>query len=157
MKSLAGSVSRIAAPILGKRGFAEAEMVLQWAAVVGEELARLSAPVKLSFGTPGTKEAGARVNGTLQLRVAPGTAIEFQHLEPVIVERINTFFGYRAVARLALRQGPLPRRAMAPPPPRTLSVAESRSLESSLDGIADPELRAALERLGRAVIGSNKG
>lgn len=133
-------------------------MVLQWAAVVGEELARLSAPVKLSFGTPGTKEAGTRVNGTLQLRVAPGTAIEFQHLEPVIVERINTFFGYRAVVRLALRQGPLPRRATPPPPPpRPLSATESRSLESSLDGIADPELRAALERLGRAVIGSDKG
>ena len=132
-------------------------MVLQWAAVVGEELARLSAPVKLSFGTPGTKEAGARVNGTLHLRVAPGTAIEFQHLEPVIVERINTFFGYRAVARLALRQGPLPRRAMAPKPPRTLSVPEAHRLKSSLELIVDPELREALERLGRAVIGSNEG
>ena len=131
--------------------------MLQWAAVVGEELARLSAPVKLSFGTPGAKDVGARVKGTLQLRVAPGTAVEFQHLEPVIVERINTFFGYRAVARLALRQGPLPRRAIAPPPPRALSVAESNSLKSSLDLIVDPELRAALERLGRAVIGSNEG
>lgn len=132
-------------------------MVLQWAAVVGEELARLSAPVKLSFGVPGTKESGARVNGTLQLRVAPGAAIEFQHLEPVIVERINTFFGYRAVARLALRQGPLPRRALPPSPPRSLSPAESLSLANSLDGITDPDLRAALERLGRAVIGSGKG
>jgi hypothetical protein len=157
MKSLAGSVSRIAAPILGKRGFAEAEMVLQWAAVVGEELARLSAPVKLSFGTPGTKDASARVNGILHLRVAPGTAIEFQHLEPVIVERINTFFGYRAVARLALRQGPLPRRAPPPSQPRTLSPTENHALQGSLDLIADPELRAALERLGRAVIGSSKG
>lgn len=132
-------------------------MVLQWAAVVGEELARLSAPVKLSFGAQGTKDAGARVNGTLQLRVAPGAAIEFQHLEPVIVERINTFFGYRAVARLALRQGPLPRRAMPPAPPRALSAAEDRNLSSRLDGITDPELREALERLGRAVIGSAVG
>jgi hypothetical protein len=143
----------LAAPVLGKRGFTEAEMVLQWASVVGEELARLSAPVKLSFGT-GVQESGPRVNGTLQLRVAPGTAVEFQHLEPVILERINTFFGYRAVARLALRQGPLPQRRRAPPPPKPLAPAEARHLAEGLAGIADPELRAALERLGRAVIGA---
>ena len=154
MKSLAGSVSRVAAPILGKRGFAEAEMVLQWAAVVGEDLARLSAPVKLSFGAAGTAEASQRRNGTLQLRVAPGTAVEFQHLEPVIVERINTFFGYRAVARLSLRQGPLPRRPAPPKPIRTLNPAEAKQLDRGLEGITDPELRAALEQLGRAVIGS---
>ncbi len=147
----------MAAPILGKRGFAEAEVILQWAAVVGEELARLSVPVKLSFGTPAGKEGGGRVNGTLQLRVAPGAAIEFQHLEPVIVERINTFFGYRAVARLALRQGPLPNRRPPIPRPRALSPDEAAALASRLAGIEDPALRAALERLGRAILGSDKG
>lgn len=147
----------MAAPILGKRGFAEAEIVLQWATVVGEELARLSVPVKLSFGLPGGAEGPSRTNGTLQLRVAPGTAIEFQHLEPVIVERINTFFGYRAVARLALRQGPLPNRRPPVPKRRSLSAEEAAALAAQVAGIADPELRAALERLGEAVLGSDRG
>jgi len=156
MKSLAGSVGRLAAPILGKRGFAEAEMVLQWAAVVGDDLARLSVPVKLSFGAPGTLDAATRRDGTLLLRVAPGSAVEFQHLEPVIVERINRFFGYRAVARLSLKQGPLPRRPAPPRPPRSLTPGEAYRLDEGLAGITDPELRTALERLGRAVIGSAK-
>jgi hypothetical protein len=150
MKSLGNTVSKVAAPILGRRGFGEAQVILEWPAVVGQDLARDTLPVKLSFGR------GERVDGTLHLRVAAGAALAIQHLEPLIIERINTFFGYKAVGRLAIRQGPLPRRnePKAPPPPRPLSEAESQALQGRLQTVNDPGLREALERLGRAVIGS---
>jgi hypothetical protein len=150
VKSLASSAQKVAAPVLGRRGFAEAEIVLQWAAIVGEDLAALSQPVKLSFA-----KGAERTDGTLHLRVKPGAALEFQHWEPVLLERINGIFGYKAVGRLALRQGPLghqPRRA--PKPPQPLGPAAEKHLTSELSGIADPELRAALEALGRAVLGT---
>jgi hypothetical protein len=149
MKSLGNAVSKIAAPVLGRRGFGEAQVILEWPAVVGQDLARDSLPVKLSFSR------GDRLDGTLHLRAAAGAALELQHLEPVIIERINGFFGYRAVARIAIRQGPLPQRAAPrPPEPRALSRAESAALEHGLEAVKDPGLRAALEGLGRAVIGS---
>lgn len=142
-------VAKLAAPVLGRRGFGEAQFILEWPAVVGQDLARDSLPVKLSFAR------GDRTDGTLHLRVAPGAALEFQHLEPVIVERINSFFGYRAVARLALRQGPVARPGPArPPAPRALTTAENAALGRDLAGVKDPELRAALDGLGRAVLGS---
>ncbi|GGF16602.1 hypothetical protein GCM10011611_22970 [Aliidongia dinghuensis] len=148
MKSIAGSVSKIAAPVLGRRGLAEAEMILGWAAVVGEDLARDTLPIKLSFGK------GERVDGTLHLKVVSAAAPEVRHREPQIIERINGFFGYRAVAHLKLTQGPLPGAPVAPPKsPRPLTPAESQTLHRSLDGIADPDLKAALERWGRAVLG----
>jgi|HubBroStandDraft_1064217.scaffolds.fasta_scaffold00397_14 hypothetical protein len=147
MKTLGSAVAKIAAPVLGRRGFGEARVILEWPAVVGQDLARDSLPVKLSF------TGGERQGGTLHLRVAAGAALEIQHLEPVIIERINGFFGYRAVARLALRQGPVPRRGPnRPPPPRALTRPETAALAAQLESVKDPGLRAALERLGRAVI-----
>ena len=79
-----------------------------------------------------------------------------QHLELLIIERINGFFGYRAVARLAIRQGPLPQR---PRPGRRNCArsagARSAALEHDLEAVKDPGLREALDRLGRAVIATS--
>jgi hypothetical protein len=147
MKTLGSAVAKIAAPVLGRRGFGEAQIILEWPAVVGEDLARDSLPVKLSFSR------GDRLDGTLHLRVAAGAALEIQHREPVILERINGFFGYRAVGRLAIRQGPLPQRPPPrPPEPRALTPSETATLGHDVAAILDPDLRAAMERLGRAVI-----
>jgi hypothetical protein len=149
MKSLGSSVSKVAAPVLGKRGFGEAQMILAWKSVVGQDLARDTLPVKLSFGR------GERMDGTLHLRVAPGAGLTVQHLEPLIIERINGFFGYKAVARLALRQGALPHRdGLEAPRPRELGAGERASLKRQVAGIEDPELRDVLEGLGRAVLGA---
>jgi hypothetical protein len=88
--------------------------------------------------------------------VASGWALQLQHLEPLVLERINGFFGYRAVARLVLQQGPLPalpgaagnrRRNEAAAAPLPLDAA----LAEKLSTVADPELRAALEGLGRSL------
>jgi hypothetical protein len=149
MRAIAAEVPKIAGPVLGKRGFAEAQLVAQWAAIIGEDMAAGASPEKLSF------TRGERRDGTLHLRVAPGFAPEIQHREPVLLERINAFFGYRAVVRLALKQGP-PSRPAEPPAPRlrALEGHEIRQLDRGLADIEDPTLRDALRRLGAAVIAS---
>jgi hypothetical protein len=148
MRALAATLPRVAAPVLGKHGFSEAQLIAQWPAVIGEELARHMAPERISFAR------GGRRDGTLRLRVEPGFALEAQHREPQILERINAFFGYRAVARLALTQGPLPRGPAPPPALRALGETERRALDRRLAGIEDQGLRDALRSLGEAVIGS---
>jgi hypothetical protein len=151
LRAIAAEVPKIAGPVLGKRGFAEAQLVAQWPAIIGEELARGASPEKLSF------TRGERREGTLHLRVAPALALEIQHREPVLIERINAFFGYRAVARLALKQGPPSRPAdRRPPQLRALNEEERRQLDGRLTDVEDPGLRAALQRLGEAVIGSKR-
>ena len=47
---------------------------------------------------------------TLVLRVEGPMALEIQHTSDVIIERVNRFFGWNAVGRIALRQAPLSRR-----------------------------------------------
>jgi hypothetical protein len=84
------------------------------------------------------------------LRVEGPAAIEIQHLSSVILERVNRFFGWRAIGRLALRQAPLRRRApqTAPSPPDPAATAR---IAEGLPQIEDEDLRQALARLGAAI------
>ena len=100
MRALAGEVAKVAGPVLGKRGFATAQLVTQWEAVVGAEWAQKLGPERLDF------PRGERQGGTLRLRAAPGAALEAQHCTPLLLERINGFFGYRAIERIMFVQGP---------------------------------------------------
>lgn len=87
---------------------------------------------------------------TLILRVEGPMALEIQHSSDAILERVNRFFGWHAVGKLALRQGPLTRppvkRRPAPPDPTTVS-----KVAQTLTAIEDDALRDALARLGAAI------
>jgi len=86
---------------------------------------------------------------------APAQALELQHRTPLLIERINLFFGRPVVTRIALVQGPLP---LPPAPPKPVfeppSPQETAGLERQVAAVADTELRAALIGLGRAMIGA---
>lgn len=141
---LVGSITR---PVFGRRGFADGAIVADWANVVGEHLAAVSAPEKVSY------PHGQRRGGTLHLRIASGSiAVELQHLEPLLLERINGYFGYQAVERVRLIQAPLPERPgrRADPAPAVPAGPDVPDIPG-LSDVDDPDLRAALERLGRAI------
>ncbi len=146
-RTIGSSVGRIARPVLKARGFAAADILAKWRLVVGDVLADRTAPERLVW------PAGRSEGAVLKLRVAPGFAPEVQHLAPLIIDRINTFFGYRAVARLGLSQGPLPKPPAPPkPPPRALLPEEQARLDGLLGEIQDEGLRASLARLGHGLI-----
>jgi hypothetical protein len=84
------------------------------------------------------------------LRVEGPAALEIQHLSAVILERVNRFFGWHAIGRLALRQAPLHRREPPSPPPPPDPEATAR-IAASLPSIEDDDLRQALARLGAAI------
>jgi hypothetical protein len=142
-QALGVAVSKLAAPIIAKRGGAIlVRLKAEWAAIIGAEWATLTWPHSVSR------------DGALKLRVAPSAALELQHRTPLLIERINLFFGRSAVSRLSLVQGPLPLDSVSyEPGETTLGASEVEALDKRLSGIADPELRAALGRLGHAVIG----
>ena len=140
--------AKLVAKPLGKRGFAAASLAAGWPAIVGEALAGGTLPLRVVFAR------GARTGGVLHLRVASGAlALQMQHLEPLILERVNGHYGYAAVSRLALTQGPVPRRAR---PPRA-APAPTGEIDPTLKGriaaLPDADLRAALEGLGRRLAG----
>jgi hypothetical protein len=151
LHALAASLGAVTKRAFARRGLTGADVARQWPAIVGSELAAHCRPRQLRFAKP-----GEAIDGRLTLRVAPGWALEVQHLEPLLLERINGFFGYRAVGRIVLQQGPLP--ALRRPaggrgqmPVEGAPAALDRALAAKLSTVTDPELRAALEDLGRAL------
>jgi len=136
-----------------KFGFVQSSVVTRWPEIVGTRLSGACTPESIRF-PPGEKR-----DGILQLVVKPAFAPIVQHSIPQIMERVNRFFGYAAVAKVKLRQG-----AVQPPP----AVAQTSrahpdvvgppslkpipfELGDSLRDIGDPELRTVLESLARSL------
>ncbi len=136
------AVSKLGAPIFGKRGGGLlVRLKTDWPAIVGTDWAAVSWPTAVTR------------DGYLKLRMTPVAALELQHRAPLLIERVNVFLGRPAVTRLILVQGPLPLPAApssSSPPP--LACGEAAALDEQVSNIADPGLRTALARLGRAVI-----
>lgn len=135
-----------------KRGFAVARLLTQWDEIAGPRLAGITRPVKVGFGREG-------LGATLTLLVAPAHGPQVQMELPALIERVNGAYGYRAIARIALTQTadtgfaegqtpfqPAAKRKVEPDP---VKLAET---QGQIDGIGDPDLKAALETLARNIL-----
>jgi hypothetical protein len=147
-KPLSVLLSDVFSDAYAKQGFAARELVTRWAEIAGPKIARHSEPLKIQWPRP--VEGQPQEPATLVLRVEGPMALEIQHESDVLLQRVNRFFGWSAVGRLALRQAPLSRRERrkvpsAPDPKSIAKVAET------LSAIEDEELRAALARLGASI------
>jgi hypothetical protein len=147
LRSIAASLPSVTKPALAKRGFGAARLIADWPTIVGPVLAASSLPERM------VRDRNAET-ATLVIKISPGVALELQHLEPQVIERINSHYGFRAVTKLRLVQGPLPLRpARAAPVSRPLDANRLSQIEASLAPLADSELRQALLDLGRQVAG----
>ena len=147
-KPLSVMLSDLFSDVYAKQGFAARELVTRWAEIAGADIATHCEPLKMQWPRP--VEGQPPEPATLVLRVEGPVALEIQHSSDVILARVNRFFGWSAVGRLALRQAPLSRRGppKAPPAPDAKVVAEVAKTLTSVD---DDELRTALARLGAAI------
>jgi hypothetical protein len=135
-------------------GFAEPEVLMRWPEIVGERLSGLCQPVRVSY------PRGGGLAATLLVRVEGARATEVEHLGPRIVERVNQFYGYRAIDRLKVTQttggglaeaparfeGPGQDTPIEPGPQATAHAAELAQ------GIENETLREALTRMGAHVL-----
>ena len=141
--------AQITRPLFGRRGFVHGALVTDWPAIVGSAMASMTMPLGIRF------PKGERADGVLEIKVASSAfAPQLEHLAPLVIQRVNGYFGWKAVARVKLRHGPLP--VLKRPPPRE-SVATMTERPAVLDRVDDPELRAVLEQLaGHLVSGAKR-
>jgi hypothetical protein len=128
-------------------GFMQSAIVSRWSEIVGERYAKVSCPESIKF--PQGKKAG----GALTLLVEGAHAPLIQHLTPMIVDRVNRFFGYAAINRIVFKQGRPPAPPAKPERPQLRPVP--KELGEGLREIADPELRACLESLAAQIAASS--
>lgn len=153
IKAVGSFVPQLTRKAFEKYGFSTATLITDWRVIAGTDMAAWTAPERLKWPRlPGDGEADAgnaqrgRSGATLVLRVDQARALDVQYRSKQIIERINAYFGYAAIAELRIIQGPIARSGKpgtpkAAPTPLTREVA----------GVGDEPLRAALAKLGASV------
>lgn len=153
--SIADIADKINNRVFRKFGFAKSDIIHHWSGIVGPVLARSSVPERLV--QPREHERETRSAGTLHIRIEGSFAPEMQHLEPLVIDRINSYYGFNAVEKLIFHHGivtqdPIPRKYEPP----ILSDSQKNELELRLKDIKDEKLRASLYKVGTEIIGQEK-
>jgi hypothetical protein len=143
---------------MAAQGFANSDVLVSWPDIVGERLAAYSQPIKMDWPRRGTTapKGGRPEPAALVVRVEGVFAIELQHMAPVIVERVNAYYGWRCVGRLVLKQGPVRRAAKETAPSFHLDAAEQDRVDAALAPIVEDPLKQALDRLGTAILATER-
>lgn len=149
---LTKEIRTIAQKVLGTRGFAGLDIIESWIDIVGEHIANGIRPEKLTF------EKDSRTNGTLHVKSAGGAyAVLFEHQKPLIIEKINTFFGYPAISKIHIMQGKLHFPPLQETPiQRKPLPRELKLLKEKTDCIADEDLRQKTYQIGLTLLKKEK-
>ncbi|NBO19010.1 MAG: DUF721 domain-containing protein [Proteobacteria bacterium] len=143
-KTLGDCIEPLTRPAMKANGLAGSRILTEWASIVGPQLAAHSAPEKLSF------PRGAKTGGTLTISTESGFAPQLQHMQPIILERLASYFGYAAISRITISHSWARPAEKAPPrKPPTLPKGSA----SITHEVEDPELRAALVSLAKTLAG----
>ena len=147
-KTIGTNVTKLVKPLISKRGFGNSEIINNWVNIVGDKLAQNITPQKISYNN------NSNVDGVLLLRVnSSSVALEIQYIEKQIVNKINTYFGFSAIGRIKIIQGPIPTpEKKIANKIKTVANTDKIELERKLNSVKDPDLRVALAALGTAII-----
>jgi len=153
MKSLDHHFRHITRPAFEHYGFAHGDLVAQWVAIVGDDIAAQCSPERMVWPKGRDKKQRQTEGATLTLRADHGTGLALSYQVSAIVDRINAFFGYHAVAKVKIVQGTRTKRGK----PVAAEVASPtadiiESVQRKTDAVQDSELKEALTRLGSAAL-----
>ena len=143
--SFGADVRKLIAPLLGKKGLMQADILAEWKNIVGEDLASGASPFSLSFSKQ-------REGAVLTVKTFSGAfAVELTARKEQIIERINSYFGYAAVGDIKVVQGGTFTPPVKKEPPPQIPEERMDEIRALTAGIEDDSLREALTSLGMAI------
>ena len=99
------SLRRVNQKFLYKFGKLDYIIYTKWAEIVGSFFVQHSEPQKISSIPQSTDEIGVNIyENYLHVNVTPSAAVEFQHFQNKITEKINSYFGYKAIKGIKIHQ-----------------------------------------------------
>ncbi len=156
-EAAAGLVKEPIRAVGASRGFGVTRLLTEWAAIVGDELASCTRPVKVAYGREG-------IGATLTILTVPAQAPVVQMELPRIRDRVNACYGYAAISRIAITQtavtGFEEGQATFLAKPKELPAVDptiQAAAAATTQGVRDTTLRAALETLAQNVLSQRKG
>jgi hypothetical protein len=137
---------KIVKPVFKARGLMEGKIITHWVQIVGEKFACLALPEKITF------PKGKTTEGTLHLMVTSSGSLFLHYAQDLILEQVNTFFGYKALTKLRMTHGFIPPEEKHRHTTVEPSAEDLTWLGDQIKSLVDPELKERLEKLGLAVI-----
>lgn len=138
--------------VAAKKGFAESDVLLRWPEIVGGLKLGTCQPLSVKFS--GDRQAGA----TLVVETTSARAPELDLMKPMLLERINQFYGYRAIGRIRIQQTAgasgfaEDQQAFEGPKPGAPTDQHRAAAATLTEGIESTGLRDALTRMGSHVL-----
>lgn len=154
-RSASGASRTLVRTLASKKGFAEADVLLRWSEIVGEAHRDICHPLAVRFSRDRSLAA------TMVVECTSARAPEVEHLSPVLIERVNQFYGYRAIGRIKIVQtaglkGFAETQASFEGPSTDPTRADARTAADMTSDIQNPGLRAALTRMGAHVLAQGR-
>lgn len=154
---LAQGMSPFVKKLLGKKGLIEMELIADWKNIVGEETAVYTVPQKIDF------KKDSRNNGILHIAVPNGAfALEAGQQKSVILDKINTYFGYQAVSDMRIVINDLFFKSLSEvvkyddkQQKSLVSQTQKNYIDQLTEGVNNPELKARLQKLGESILKNN--
>ncbi|MBL0370872.1 DUF721 domain-containing protein [Rhizobium sp. KVB221] len=151
--------NRLIDPVLARKAGINTALIGSWDEIAGADFADCTRPEKITWPRRNadlTSESAGVEPGVLTIACEGARALFLTHAQGELIQRINGFFGYPAIRQIRIVQKPVAplhkhRRKLRP-----LSKTEAIRLSEMTTEIENDKLKAALDRLGRAVIGSRK-
>ena len=154
-KKIGDTLSRINKNYSSKFGKIEFLILSKWTQIVGSFFADHSEPDKISRITEDFNEFDEPIyKNFLHVRVSPAAAVEFQHYKGTIIEKINSFFGYKAITDLRLQQNYIPQKEIkgnVGASNQTISDEEKISIKNQIDSIKNKDLEKSIVNLGASI------
>ena len=95
LRSFKNSLPKNVKKILNKKGFVYSEILNRWNYLVGIEISKVSFPKTF-------KPSGKNAPGILIISVQRGNEINIEFSKNTIIEKINSFFGYKVLNNVRL-------------------------------------------------------
>lgn len=140
-RTLSKCLNHLVDPICRKQGFVNASVVLDWPQIVGQNFADLCQIIKVTF------PFNSRLDGCLHLNTTSSLAAVLAYEEPLILEKINRYYGYEAISKLKIFHG----LKSIKKKPVHIKVENAVASIPEIEGISYEPLKEALANLGQYI------
>jgi hypothetical protein len=158
---LSESIPRVAGQAFGRKYIMLGRLVTHWADIVGTDVAAQATPAALKFRSAPKKSGDATEKSnefTLEIAADSAAATVMRYRVDLILARINQIFGANWITAIKFvpKATDGQQNFRVPRMPKPLTPDQKQSISMLTQDVADPELQAALQRLGSAILQDRK-
>ena len=139
LRPFSSSIPRGLKKILKKGGYNFNNIVDNWTKMVGKEVSGASYPATIKIG----KEM---IDGTLVLNVIHGKELEIEYSKQTILEKINSFFGYKIIDKIRLNIVQEKKLKIK----KKNITDQNHKFRNKLEGLKNDDLKKSLNKLVKA-------